>query len=126
MKNLLIFFGVLTFVTQAYCNPNHELLTVLNDSSHSICLNFHDEKDNQYSSSIVKPQDRTVLDLSTFGLDSGATKSQLSYITITLEDKAKGNNLGNVLNKRLSIKRKVFSAPIRITNTITEYLKLNN
>lgn len=142
MKKILMFLGVLTFVTQAHCKQNHELLTVDNDlrhsiplnelltvdnnSSESIRLNFHDEKDNQYSSSILKPGDRTILNLSPLNLDPSAAKSQLSYVTITLEDKVKGNHSGNVFNRSFPIKRKVHFGPIRITNAITEYLKLNN
>ncbi|HUX78536.1 MAG TPA: hypothetical protein VMW10_02140 [Alphaproteobacteria bacterium] len=132
MKSLLMLLGTLTFVTQAYCKSSveaHDLVTLDNNSSHSIRIEFLGENHNQIPASILQPGDRKVVNLSELGLDSGLGEGHLSHFAITLEDKLNGskNNRGRSSFKNsFLVERKPFSGPIKITPAITEYLKLNN
>lgn len=128
-----MFFLTLTFATPIYCKSNQELLTVDNNSSHSVHVYTHFVgTDNPYPvASILKSGDRKVLNISTLAQDCGIEGGQLSHITITLNDAVKANNheglcnKGFLIKKNFSIKNKAFSSPIRITDAIMEYLKLN-
>ncbi len=116
MRNLLVLFGVMTFITHAHCKPNSEILTIDNDSNYSINVYAHFGEDKQ-DPVIVKPGTRAAIPLSTL---EGIGEGQPS-LYVTLGDDAKGKSPQDLFTKRVFIQKK--SSSVRITRAVTDLLK---
>jgi hypothetical protein len=131
MKNLLMFLGVLTFVTQAYCKQKDAILKIENESTYDIAIAISPRLNKENHSDSVHPYfaqglvarmnsgDELVLKQSQLGQKGGTKEGDITSFKIGIVSFANENSY--IIPKEFSPDSK-----IRLTNEyIRKFLGIN-